>query len=199
MTAADQAYEALGAWRLRDEETGYQLRAFVEAVTQALQPIEDMVRDSPDGPGWSIMLDVDRVPGWAIPWLAQFVGVTVDAGHTEDQQRIATREAEGWRRGTLAAIRGAAKVHLTGSRKVFIDERTPTPYSFTVRTYQSETPDQAALEAALAVAKPAPLIIYYELLTGATYEELSLEFVNYSDLTATFPNYETMTNYVPGV
>jgi hypothetical protein len=105
------------------------------------EEIIDFAYDTPDGyDGWTLLMDVTRVPSKAIDWLGQFVGVKPVEGLTDTQkiQRIIARE--GFSRGTPAGMKAAAAIFLTGTKSVILYERDTSPYHMSVQTYRSETP-----------------------------------------------------------
>src|SRR5437764_7240325 len=121
------------------------------------QLVEDLVRDTLDGPGWSALVDLDRCPDVALPWLAQLVGVRLLPGSTPDEQRARIASTDGFRRGTRDAMIAAARATLTGAGTVILRERDGDPvaepidyaYRLTAITYADETPDASATEQAL--------------------------------------------------
>ena len=159
-----EVFDNLGPWA-RADESG-ELLAFVRALVEPLAFVDDVVRDTDEYVGWGTLMDVDVAPVWALPWLAQFVGVSYVYGESEASQRIRIKEASGFHRGTPAAIIGAARQHLTGTRRVELYERDGSPWVFRVRTYTSETPDPAKVQAAVLALKPAGLVFNYELQAG---------------------------------
>lgn len=159
-----EVFDSLGPWA-RADESG-ELLAFVRALVAPLAFVDDVVRDTDDYVGWGTLMDVDVAPVWALPWLAQFVGVSHIYGESEASQRIRIKEASGFHRGTPASIIGAARQYLTGTRRVELYERDGSPWVFRVRTYLSETPDPAKVQAAVLALKPAGLVFNYELQEG---------------------------------
>ena len=113
---AEEMYAALGPITSEDPALGWPLLRFINAMAIRPQATDDLVRDSDEGPGWSGVVDLDRAPVNALPWLAQFVGVELLPGLDDESQRLRIRETAGFRRGTRAAIEGAARQFLTGSR-----------------------------------------------------------------------------------
>lgn len=163
------------------------------ALAIALERVAE-IYDPEDGPPGSPLVDVDRCPDWALPWLAQLVGVTIPAGVTDPEQvRAGIRDVAGWKRGTPAALRAAAGFYLTGSKTVIFRERDPSgsdpPYTLEVVTRVGETPDPAAVQAALEAAKPAGLVLTYRTVAGWDYQEMTDEGGPYSALPAKFPSY----------
>lgn len=145
----------------------YALTTYLSSLGMEFEIIEDWARDSDDGKiGYSILVDANRVPGYAIPWLAQFVGVTITQGLSSDQQREQLLGLGNWKRGTVAALQAAPLPLLTGSQTVIIKERDTSPYHFQVMTYANETPDSTKVLAALMTQKPAALIMNYVVFSG---------------------------------
>lgn len=107
------------------------LAAWLAGPAGLLQSIYDLCGDTPQGPGWSQIVDITRCPTDALPWLAQMVGVRIPASMPDAEARAATTAETGWHRGTAASLVAAAQAYLT-SGTVTIAERTPDPYSFTV-------------------------------------------------------------------
>ena len=70
-----------------------------------LQAIDDIIRDTPYDPGYSILLDINRCPTYALPWLGQFVGVRFLMVQPDSvmRQRIQTESAT-----SVAALTKAA-------------------------------------------------------------------------------------------
>lgn len=174
VTAAltDEVYDALLHLSDGDEENGWMALHLVAATTEQLAPLDDIARDDDQGrPGWWSVLDVDACPLFALPWLAQFIGAVCSDGLSAADLRMCIRDASGRRRGTPAAMRTAIGATLTGTRAVVLTERFGGAYRLKVQTYVSETPDQAATLAAILSQKPAGLVLTYEVLAGATWDQ----------------------------
>lgn len=157
-----------------DDTTG-DLATFVGALgDQLFQEVDDYASDGPLGQvGWSVLLDINRIPDKGLEWLAQFVGVSLPVGLTAAQKRVRVQTTAGWKRGTPAALVGAAKAYLTGTQNVLMRERfdvanptVDTPGKFQVITYTSQTPDSAAVLAALIAQKPGGLVMTYSVYAG---------------------------------
>jgi hypothetical protein len=194
---AEEIYAALGPLTADDQRHGWQLLRFVSAISQAPQVTEDLVRDSDAGPGWSSVLDVDRAPAEALGWLAQFVGVDVEPNIDPNSQRLRIKETAGFRRGTKAAIEGAARQFLTGNRTVQVQERDTSAYHLKVTTFETETPFPDRTEAALQAQKPAGLVLQYVMSSGATYAELKATGNTYTQLKTAYPTYTQLKLAIP--
>jgi hypothetical protein len=186
-------------FRLGEEERGWPLLLFCEGIAQMFLEVEGLVRDTDDGePGWSALLDIDRVPSEDLGYIAQFVGVRLLVGLSDAAQRQRIRETSGQQRGKPDAIKGAARQYLTGTQRVDLFERDGgDPYKVRVRTFVTETPDQNAVYLAIMAEKPAGLVLVYELAPGMTYAELDAAWGTYADMTATGRTYAQLTAGVP--
>lgn len=186
-TTTQEAYDRLGsAWIDPDESVDWHLLKFVQALTLNLTVINDLVRDTDEGPGWSIILDADRADPKYFPWMGQFNGTTVDLGLSEDDQRQQLKEVAGFRRGTIASMIAAAQPYLTGTKTVTITERDTSAYHFSVSTFTAETPDSSKVLAALLSQKPAGLVMDYTVAAGLTYGDLKASGKTYGELDAEF-------------
>lgn len=176
------------------------LQAYLGSMGDVLfQEIDDYVSDGDNGErGWSVLIDLDRAPDKVLPWLAQFIGVSLPPGLTATQQRQQIRDTDGWNRGTVAAIVGAAAPYLTGTKSVILRERFGDPYIFEVITRTSETPNSAAVLAALTAQKPAGLIMIYNVLSGLDYQLLFSGYATYQLAFAGFANYQDLLDNNPG-
>ena len=64
------------------------------------------LKDWAGAPGWSQVVDIQRCPNYALPWLAQFVGASISANTTMDRQQM-IQEIEslgGFNRATTESI-----------------------------------------------------------------------------------------------
>ncbi len=115
-----------------DTANGLVFQTWLDAVGQQLQVIDDLARDQGSEPGWAIVLDVTQCPTYALPWLAQFVGVRFNASQQTDAAMRAAISAESeFARGTVAAIEAAGNAQLMSNGTAVL-ERTPDPYSLTI-------------------------------------------------------------------
>jgi hypothetical protein len=206
-TFAERLYLALAPLARQDIEHGWSLLVLCNAIGTMYQPVEDLVRDTPAGPGWSPLLDLDRCPDFALPWLGQFAGVRVLAGSTPDQMRARIGSTDGFKRGTPAAMRGAAQATLTGAKTVVFRERdganqgnASSPdyaYYLTAATYTAQTPNPAATHAALLAQKPGGIVLVYNTTAGQDYQTLRTNHATYNAVRTTYPSYDAVRNDTP--
>jgi hypothetical protein len=188
---AARLYSALAPLALQDPQNAWSLLILCNALGTMYQLLDDYVRDTIDGPGWSALMDVNRCPPEALGWLGQFAGVRLRPGDTDAQNRTRIQSTDGFRRGTPAAITAAAQPTLTGSQTVAISERDGgDPYAVAVTTYAAETPDTNATYNALLAAKPAGLTLAYSSgQTGQTYADLDVRVADYTAMDTRYVNY----------
>lgn len=192
----EDAYASMGPWARRDTaDARWDVLILVESWGQQLQIVEDIVRDTDDGPGYSILLDADRTPEEWIPWGMQFNGVRPRDGLAVEEQRARWKSTDGFSRGTPGAIVGAAQQYLTGTKTVYLVERHGSRYRYTVTTIDTETPDTAAVYAALLEQKPYGFVMNHAMTTGVNYNALRDTHSDYNEVKATFSTYaEVLSN-----
>jgi hypothetical protein len=193
---AQSAYDRLGPWTRDDVLQQWALAYYLGTFGSMVQDVEDVARDTDEGdPGWSAVLDIGRAPTHGLPWLAQFVGVRLDAAQSDSVQRAAIIARDGWSRGTVRSIVAAAQSGLTGDKKVLIRERHTSAYHFSVVTYTDETPDSVYVEAQILAAKPAGLTFDYDVFDGQDYEQLYNDNATYADVFANFATYDELATH----
>lgn len=199
-------YAALEPLAYDDAALGYPLFQYTAAIASMEDQVDTYASDTDDGrPGWSNLLDVDRCPSEALPWLAQFLGVKIDTSLADADQRNQIRNVDGFKRGTLGSIIGAAQKHLTGSQTVYYKERDSAvdataegAYGLTVLTLTTETPDPTAVENAILAVKPAGIILSYATVSGMTYQLLNTNYASYSAVNSSFATYNGVYLNQPG-
>lgn len=196
-TAGDELYAALEPLHLDDQARGYPLRSLCRSIGYMLQPVDDLARDTDQGPGWTRVLNADLAPREALPWLGQFLGVRVSAGAPAPVQRVEIKTAAGFRRGSVRAIREAAQAWLEGERRVLIRERDGSAYRLVVITYEAETPYPHAVEAAIRAQKPAGISLDYVVQSGQDYQTLEEGHDDYADVAASYTSYDDVRTDTP--
>lgn len=192
---AAEVYERIAPLAYDDANQAWSLANYISGIGEMFQVVEDYSRDQlVDGsfaPGWSQMVDINRVPTAALPWLAQFVGVRLPAGLSDAEQRSRIQHADGWKRGTPGSMIAIAQSYLTGTKTVLLRERDAGPYQLTINTRTSETPDPVALSAALQSprSKPAGLILVVQQIPGQDWQNVKDTWATFQDVK---DNYATM-------
>lgn len=119
------------------EDTSGELLSWLGGIADLFQTIDSLTHDGYDtegnvAPGWSQVLDLNRCPTFALPWLGQFVGVQVNPTLRDDQQRAQILSMPGFQRGTVASIIAAIDYYLLPGYSATIVERTPDAYSLEI-------------------------------------------------------------------
>jgi hypothetical protein len=127
-----------------DEEHDWALAHLVNAVTAALAEVEAVTRASDGRVGWAIALDPDTAPAELLGWLAPFAGVALDDRLSTAGQRQQIKDRPYHRRGTVEAIKAAARPWLAYGDVVLV-ERDGSAYRLTIQ-YAADQVDVPTLE-----------------------------------------------------
>lgn len=198
----EELYAALGPWARRDTESeSYRLLELCEAIGQLQQPVEDVARDTDDGPGWSIIVDLDRAPAEWLPFLAQFNGSRAKPGLDAAAQRDLIRHADGIQRGTPSAMRNAPLPYLVTEAAApyigFYERIEGSAYRLGVVTLTAETPDPAAVEAAIRAQKPGGIVLEYVVIDGFTFQAVRVSYATFQDVRDAFSTFQDLRDNVP--
>lgn len=147
--------------------------------------------------GSRILTDPRYAPLWSLSHAALYTGAQLPgrmAGESDDAYLARARDAAvyplGIKRGTHEAIRRTVEPLLTGSQDVFIADNYGDEYGILVRTIEAETPDPAAVQAALEGsyvsggqrgAIRAELLLTYLTADVVTFAEATLHFSDLPD------------------
>jgi hypothetical protein len=195
---AGRLYGSLAPLAQADPDTSWSLLVFCNAIGTMYELVEDWVRDTPDGPGWSLLLDLGRCPDEALPWLGQFAGVRVLPNSTPEQMRQRIASTDGFRRGTPAAIIGAAQATLTEPKTVILRERYGgDPYALSAVTYDDQTPDPNLTYNAILSQKPAGIVLDYNVLPGQDWQALKDSGDTWADVKARYATWDAVRNDEP--
>jgi hypothetical protein len=189
----ERLYAAMDPLAWLDEDYDWSLAILCGGVGETFQEVDDLARDTAEGPGWSSVLDLARCRADWLPWLAQFVGVVIPAGTAPTEARALIARRSGFTRGTRASIVAAAQSTLTGAKTVYVQERyAADAYKLAVRTITAQTPNVATTRAAILAAKPAGLILDYATVAGQTYDLVRVNYATYAALKAAYATYDAM-------
>jgi hypothetical protein len=160
-TLAQRVYDYLkNQYGQMDESLGWPLLRWCTGYVGLIQDVADVVKTRNGKVGWTALVDPDQATLLTLPYVAQLYGVTLKKGVTEEQWRNQIKDKAGLYRGTPLALAGAIQNEF-GVDTVFIYERDPDDYSFTVGVLNTEylLPDESQLDALIAAEKPIGLII----------------------------------------
>lgn len=167
-------YAELAPVATNDVLYGWSLLYYLDSLGSQFDEIESYARDGANGePGWSILLDTNRAPYKALPWLAQFVGAVVPNTLDDASARARIVSHPNFQRGTPALIAVAAQLHLTGTKDVLMTERyLGDPYQLYVATRTAQTPNSTQTQNDIIAAKPAGIALTYATISGQSFSEL---------------------------
>ena len=184
LTAVPTAlYAAIAPHAVRDAEADYALATWCQGIGQMFDEIEDLVRDTPEGIGWSKVVDINRTPDKWVDWMTQFVGqLLFPNDDTETRKdRIVSRDT--FNRGSVPAFRAALRRTLTGNRQVIFNERqNGSAWRLGVITFVSETPDEEASRAEMLTQKPGGIVLNYTVADEYNYKMLRESYDDYGEV-----------------
>jgi tail protein P2 I len=187
---------------LDDPVYGYAHAHLCEALGRPYQQFQEAF-DPEDAAPFETILDPQRCPEWALPWLAQLVGIALPTTSTEADKRTIITGLASHKRGTPSALEAAAGLYLTGTKTVMFRERDSSgadpPYTLEVVTRTDETPDPQAVLAALMSQKPGGIVLTYRQVEGWDYQEMTATGPDpYSALGPIYPTYTDLAYNDPG-
>lgn len=144
------------------------LLQWLSGIGQMIQGLDNLFFDQIDNdgnyyPGPSQLLDINRCPTDMLPWLGQFVGVSVDPTLRDDQQRYSILQESGFGRGTPSAILAAANKFVHAGGTATLTERDAGAYHLTVTIPTAGTTTTGSCRSiALAYATCADLAAAFE-------------------------------------
>jgi hypothetical protein len=199
-TVGQELYDSVEPLTYADEELGWPLALYCDALGLLLDEIALVVRSDDDGnDGWSAFADPARCPDDFLLTLALWAGIRYPRRMSlSDLRPLIGPQAPGLWRGTVAAITAAVQRYLIPGGQIYFEERADgDPYKLRIFTYADETLDETALERELLISIPAGLILDYELRVGADYAQVKAGFATYSAVKAQFPTYDDLKSWLP--
>lgn len=192
---AQDVLDALAPMLYAEATTGNALADYVTGVSQPFELVEEWASDTDTDIGWSLLLDIDRAPVEALPWLAQIVGLKLNTALSVADQRQQIHNTPNWKRGSPGAMKAAPAPFLTGTKTVILRERydgsgNDAPYDIEVITYTAETPNSAAVLAAVTKQKATGLILTYVTIAGQDYQTVKDNYVTYQALKDAYVTYQ---------
>lgn len=165
-------------YRDADPATGYQLLRYLSLLGDQLGDVEVLLDRFTDR--GELVDPALADPRW-LEWLAQLVGVRAAGATTAEARDLITGAATGWRAGTPESIRAAARGALTGSR--YVDVRPDGAHRIRVQTVATETPDPAAVTAAVerAGVRPAGHTLAHTFY-AASWDVLEARYPTWADV-----------------
>jgi hypothetical protein len=183
-----------------DAAYGFAHAILCEALSKPFLQVQEVFDPEGDLPPVAPLLDPVLCPDWALPWLAQLVGIVIPTGTAPDTARSLIGSVLGFRRGTRAAMEAAVQVTLIGSKTVYFRERdNGNAYQLEVVTLTAETPIPTQTQAAITATKPAGIVLTYRTALSWDYQQLTIDYggQTYADLKLDFATYRDLRDRNP--
>jgi hypothetical protein len=162
---AARLYQRLAPIAHADPENELTLLRLCEALMAPVQ-ITEISRDTDTHIAWESLFDPDTCPDALLDWLAVYNGVVLPpSALTPAEKRYRIKQAAGRYRGTPRALIEELQLVLTGTKTVLVAFQTPDRWTYLVGTIDAETPDTAAVEAAIERQNPA-FMLWERILTS---------------------------------
>jgi hypothetical protein len=144
------------------------LNYYLGGIGTMFQEIEDLAADTPEGEvGWSILMDVNRIPTKGLDWLAQFIGITVNHDDSDEGMRQQLRGHDRWGRGSPLSIIGPAYHWIPAGSQMYMQERSPNPWHVTF----------------IFVTQPSTTLLYEDLFDlFTTYHKVRTSYATYNGI-----------------
>jgi phage tail P2-like protein len=199
VTAASRFYARLEPIAFDDDGT------LQDLATALMSPVEiaEVSRDSDDGllVAWEALWDPDACPAELLDWLAVANGVILPpSALTADEKRYRIKQAAGRYRGTPRALVEEIQLVLTGDKTVLLGYQNGDEWHYAVGTIAAETPDENAVDAAIARQNPAFMIPERILTSDWTWLVLAPTLIAvsvdgvYTISTPTYPTWTSVTS-----
>jgi len=193
VSVADDLVEAHEPWVTAD------LEDYLRSIGEMFSQVELYALDTEDDfEGWTILLDVDRCPREALPYLAQYVGERLPMGLTEAEERQWVRDAPNQIRGTIKSIVDAAQRYLTGGKTVTVIQRDGGADKLTVVSYTDQTPNSAQVLAELNKVVPADISLTYVVNSGQIWSQVIATDPDWTNTISESPTWADLMAETPG-
>lgn len=178
----DRIYAELpDAYRDIEAAEGFPLLKYLRTLAVPFDRAYQLTHQGEDP--WSVALDPETCPDWALPWLATMAGVRVPGGMIPTRIRRLVVDQPSKRRGTLPALTAAIQATLSGTRSVDIVERDGSAYRLTIRTEDEETPMPLDTYNAIMRHKPAGIVLNYQVIGGRSWDDATGTWNSAGDVT----------------
>jgi hypothetical protein len=196
-TVADLLYSSLGPFAA-DDLSG-DLRKFCEALCLPIEIVNEIVGEGEGSPGWSLAFDAANCPESVLPYLAQYVGVSLSPEMAPSQIRAEIEKPTGWERGTDDSIKIATRRTLTGTQWVSIRPNKPEVGKTYIRVLKAECPSATRTETIVRAAVPAWSVLDFEAIDGVTVGDVtaSAKWETVADLAAAWSSVQALTEILP--
>jgi hypothetical protein len=192
-----------------DSETDGAWAKLCDALGELLDPIAEVTRPDDGSEPWVVLASPERCPTDWLRVLAQWAGIRrPDVMDEEDLRELIGRGGPGMWRGTRQAMIAAARRFLppgTADHLLYFEERAELgtgqdrAYCLRVFTYTFVEHDPALVRAALEGAKPAGIILDYQVRRGQAWFMLRERRASWAETNATYGSWHDVRSDQPTV
>jgi hypothetical protein len=177
----------------RDADYNFAHAYLCEGMMRPWAQVAEVV-DPPDPwPPWSPIFNVDICPDWALPWLAQIVGIILPSSISPTDARTVMKALSNMARGGPDAIKTVAGLFLTGSKSMFFRERDGgDAYVLEIVSLNNETPDPSAVRRAILTQKPGGIVLNYRTVDTWDHEALASYHYLHKNLHGLYPTHRDL-------
>lgn len=202
ISTGDDLYEGTYPAAFADADNDSAWLAFCAALAELLDPIAEITRPDDGSDPWIVMASPWRCPTDWLPVLAQWAGIRrPDTMPETDLRALIAEGGPGFHRGTRAAMIAAIRRYMPPDMPdslITFDERADgNPYFLRVFTYDFVPHDSDLVRQALEQAKPAGLVLDYEVRVGQTWGMLKDEWDTWGDVLTGYPNWSAVLHAAP--
>jgi Phage tail protein (Tail_P2_I) len=175
---------------------------FLGALSLLNDPVAVIARSFGGHDRWTQLASPRRCPEEWLPVLAQWAGLRrFDAMTSGEVRELIGPTAPGMWRGTRAAMIAAVRRFMPpgmADNYLYFEERADgDPYALRVFTYSFIEHDPELVEAALQTAKPAGLLLNYEVRRGQNFDMLRRRHANFAEVNASYESFAHVHNDEP--
>jgi hypothetical protein len=183
-----------------DEQYGWAHAILCEALAKSYEQIAELIDPPEPYPPWGPLFDINVCPGWALPFLAQAVGIRLPVGMDDAMARQVILEAAGHNVGKVSAIKAVLQHALVSQNPpapptVWFRERDGSAYRLEIVTLAAETPDPAAVETALEASIPGGLAWSFRYIDAWDYQAMTSEGGTYAEQSAMYSTYSDLREH----
>jgi hypothetical protein len=208
-STGEDLYEGTHPAAYADSETGGAWAKLCDALGELLDPIAEVTRADDGSEPWVVLASPDRCPTDWLRVLAQWAGIRrPDVMAEADLRELIASGGPGMWRGTRASMIAAARRFLppgTADHLLYFEERAvlgpgiDPAYSLRVFTYTFVEHDPQLVRAALEGAKPAGIILDYQVRRGQAWFMLRQRRDSWAEVNATYDSWDDVRSDQPTV
>lgn len=202
MTTAVDATLARVAFLRRDADSDAVLAGLVGGILAVFDRCYLIGHGAPGCDGSRTTTDPSVAPAWALDHAALYTGGTVPARHPGEPEdahlaraRVEITSPTGMRAGSRGAAIAAATMWLTGTRTlIFRETWQGSIWRVMLVTRPAETPDPAAVRAAVEATLPAGVRLIHEVRDEADWQQILDTYGAWSAVKAQNTTWTEVTN-----